>query len=75
MLDTGASLITLTEEIGNKLGISPYSNSAELPFNTAGGEDWMPLVALEMVAVGSAETRLVKRRSTAILKKLTDYWE
>ena len=75
MLDTGASLITLTEEIGNKLGISPYSNSAELPFNTAGGEDWMPLVALEMVAVCSAETWLVKRRSTAILKKLTDYWE
>lgn len=70
MLDTGASLITLTEEIGNKLGISPYSNSAELPFNTAGGEDWMPLVALEMVAVGSAETRLVEASINSHIKEI-----
>jgi clan AA aspartic protease (TIGR02281 family) len=70
MLDTGASLITLTEEIGNKLGISPYSGSAELPFNTAGGEDWMPLVALEMVAVGSAETRLVEASINSHIKEI-----
>ncbi len=68
MLDTGASLITLTEEIGNKLGISPYSGAAELPFNTAGGEDWMPLVALDMVAVGSAETRLVEASINSHIK-------
>jgi clan AA aspartic protease (TIGR02281 family) len=68
MLDTGASLITLTEEIGDKLGISPYSNSAELPFNTAGGEDWMPLVVLEMVAVGSAETQLVEASINSHIK-------
>ena len=70
MLDTGASLITLTEEIGNKLGVSPYSNSAELPFNTAGGENWMPLVALEMVAVGSAETRLVEASINSHIKEI-----
>ena len=70
MLDTGASLITLTEEIGNKLGISPYSNSAELPFNTAGGEDWMPLVALEMVEVGSAATRLVEASINSHIKEI-----
>ena len=60
MLDTGASFITLTEEIGRQLGSSPYSGSAELPFNTAGGEEWMPLVALETVKIGSAETKLVE---------------
>jgi clan AA aspartic protease (TIGR02281 family) len=70
MLDTGASLITLTEEIGSKLGISPYSGSAELPFNTAGGEDWMPLVALELVAVGSAETRLVEASINSHIKEI-----
>jgi clan AA aspartic protease (TIGR02281 family) len=70
MLDTGASLITLTEEIGNKLGISACSNSAELPFNTAGGEDWMPLVALEMVAVGSAETKLVEASINSHIKEI-----
>ena len=70
MLDTGASLITLTEEIGGKLGITPYSDSAELPFNTAGGEDWMPLVALELVAVGSAETRLVEASINSHIKEI-----
>jgi clan AA aspartic protease (TIGR02281 family) len=70
MLDTGASLITLTEDVGNKLGLSPYFNSAELPFNTAGGEDWMPLVALEIVAVGSAETRLVEASINSHIKEI-----
>jgi clan AA aspartic protease (TIGR02281 family) len=60
MLDTGASLITLTEEIGRKLGIIQYADSAQLPFNTAGGEEWMPLVALETVTIGSAKTKLVE---------------
>jgi clan AA aspartic protease (TIGR02281 family) len=70
MLDTGASLITLTKEIGNKLGIFPYSNSAELPFNTAGGKNWQPLVALEMVAVGSAETQLVEASINSHIKEI-----
>ncbi len=70
MLDTGASLITLTEEIGRKLGISAYSESAELPFNTAGGEEWMPLVALETVALGSAEIRLVEASINSHIKDI-----
>lgn len=60
MLDTGASLITLTEEIGQKLGLNTGSSSPELPFNTAGGEEWMPLVALQTVKVGGAVTELVE---------------
>ena len=70
MLDTGASLITLTEEIGQKLGISSSSVSAELPFNTAGGEDWMPLVALDSVSVGSAKTRLVEASINSHIKEI-----
>ena len=70
MLDTGASLITLTEEIGRQLGISPYSGSAELPFNTAGGEEWMPLVALETVKIGSAETKLVEASINSNIKDI-----
>ena len=68
MLDTGASLITLTEEIGRKLGVTSHSSSAELPFNTAGGEEWMPLVALETVALGSAKTRLVEASINSHIK-------
>lgn len=70
MLDTGASLITLTEEIASKLGITPYSGAAELPFKTAGGEDWMPLVALDVVAVGSAKTRLVEASINSHIKEI-----
>ena len=70
MLDTGASLITLTEEIGRKLGVSTLPGSAELPFNTAAGEDWMPLVGLEMVAVGSAKTRLIEASINSHIKEI-----
>lgn len=70
MLDTGASLITLNEEIGRKLGLLSHPGSAELPFNTAAGKDWMPLVGLEMVAVGSAETRLVEASINSHIKEV-----
>ena len=70
MIDTGASLITLTEEIGHKLGVSILSGSAELPFNTAVGEDWMPLIGLEMVAVGSAKTRLIEATINSHIKEI-----
>ena len=60
MLDTGASFITLSEEIGQKLGIINSGMSAEMPFNTAGGEEWMPLVALQTVSAGNAQSQLVE---------------
>jgi len=60
MLDTGASFITLSEEIGQKLGIFRSGASAEMPFNTAGGEEWMPLVALQTVSAGNAQSQLVE---------------
>ncbi|MFT4578014.1 MAG: clan AA aspartic protease (TIGR02281 family) [Nitrospinales bacterium] len=60
MLDTGASFITLSEEIGQKLGAFSSGASAEMPFNTAGGEEWMPLVALQTVSAGNAQSLLVE---------------
>lgn len=60
MLDTGASFITLSEEIGQKLGVFSSGMSAEMPFNTAGGEEWMPLVALQTVSAGNAQSQLVE---------------
>ena len=70
MLDTGASLITLTEEIGRELGIIQYADSPQLPFNTAGGEEWMPLVALDSVGVGSAQTKLVEASINSHVKDI-----
>ena len=60
MLDTGASFITLSEKIGQKLGVVNNGPSAEMPFNTAGGEEWMPLVALQTVSAGKAQSQLVE---------------
>ena len=60
MLDTGASFITLSEEIGQKLGVFSSGASAEMPFNTAGGEEWMPLIALQTVSAGNAQSQLVE---------------
>jgi clan AA aspartic protease (TIGR02281 family) len=69
MLDTGASFITLSEEIGQKLGVFNSGASAEMPFNTAGGEEWMPLVALQTVNAGSAQSQLVE---ASIAKHIKD---
>jgi len=69
MLDTGASFITLSEEIGQKLGVFSSGASAEMPFNTAGGEEWMPLVALKTVSAGEAQSQLVE---ASIAKHIKD---
>lgn len=69
MLDTGASFITLSEEIGQKLGVFSSGSSAEMPFNTAGGEEWMPLVALQTVSAGDAQSQLVE---ASIAKHIKD---
>ena len=60
MLDTGASFITLSEEVGQKLGIFNGPESPEIPFNTAGGKEWMPLLALQTVSAGDAKSQLVE---------------
>jgi clan AA aspartic protease (TIGR02281 family) len=60
MLDTGASFITLSQEIGQKLGVFSSGTFPEMPFNTAGGEEWMPLIALQTVSAGNAESKLVE---------------
>ena len=70
MLDTGASLITLTEDIGRQLGVSSYGDSPQLPFNTAGGEEWMPLVALDTVTIGTAQTKLVEASINSHIKDI-----
>jgi clan AA aspartic protease (TIGR02281 family) len=69
MLDTGASFITLSEEIGQKLGAFNNEASAEIPFNTAGGEEWMPLVVLQTVNAGSAQSQFVE---ASIAKHIKD---
>ena len=60
MVDTGASLVTISENIAKQLGYRKNSKSAQIPFTTAGGMVWMPMVALNTVQVGDANVDLVE---------------
>lgn len=60
MVDTGASLVTISKKIAKQLGHRKNSKSAQIPFTTAGGMVWMPMVALNKVQVGAAKVDLVE---------------
>ncbi|VAX26843.1 hypothetical protein MNBD_NITROSPINAE05-818 [hydrothermal vent metagenome] len=60
MVDTGASLVTISEKIAKQLGYRTNSRSAEIPFTTAGGMVWMPMVAFNSVQVGGAKVEMVE---------------
>lgn len=60
MVDTGASLVTISEKIAKKLGYRTSAQSAQIPFTTAGGTVWMPMIALNSVSVGDAQVDLVE---------------
>ncbi|QPJ64946.1 MAG: TIGR02281 family clan AA aspartic protease [Candidatus Nitrohelix vancouverensis] len=54
MLDTGASMITLSKRVADQLSLGLYS-APRISFSTAGGEVAMPLVALDRVQIGGAQ--------------------
>jgi len=60
MVDTGASLVTISGKIAKQLGYRTDSKSAQIPFSTAGGMVWMPMLALNTVSVLDAKVDLVE---------------
>jgi len=60
MVDTGASLVTISDKLAKRLGYRTNSKSAQIPFTTAGGMVWMPMLALDTVKVGQAQVDLVE---------------
>ena len=60
MVDTGASLVTISDKLAKQLGYRTNSKSAQIPFTTAGGMVWMPMLALDTVQVGEAQVSLVE---------------
>ncbi len=60
MVDTGASMVILSKEIGEKLGFSSDSSTPELPTMTAGGMVWTPMTVLKSMRVGEAEATFVE---------------
>ena len=60
MLDTGASLISLSPEVSRKLGIKKTSNLPVIQMQTANGITQNKLIALDKVKIGGAEVDLVE---------------
>ncbi|GJL78990.1 MAG: hypothetical protein NPINA01_19790 [Nitrospinaceae bacterium] len=60
MVDTGASLVTISGRLAKKLGYRFGSKAPQIPFTTAGGVVWMPMLALDNVKIGGAGVDLVE---------------
>ncbi|MFQ5450970.1 MAG: TIGR02281 family clan AA aspartic protease [Nitrospinaceae bacterium] len=60
MVDTGASLVILSDKLARKLGHRAGYGSPEIPFTTAGGMVWMPILALDTLRVGDAKGQMVE---------------
>jgi clan AA aspartic protease (TIGR02281 family) len=60
MFDTGASMVTLSHKIGKKLGWRKNYKTPEIPFSTAGGIVWNPLLTLDKVDMGGAKVKEVE---------------
>jgi len=55
MVDTGATMVVLSDRIGKRLGVHSNSNLPKIGMNTAGGKVEAPLFVLDSVKMGSAE--------------------
>ena len=67
VVDTGASLNAVSEEVAKKLGYVDYSKIPKYPFRTAGGIIWDPLVTLDGMNIGGA---FVENVEASILSKI-----
>ncbi len=55
MVDTGASMTTISDKFLRELGMAVGKDGPEMPFSTAGGTVWSPVVVLDSVKAGDAE--------------------
>lgn len=55
MVDTGASLVILSEKLGERLGVRNKKDFPSMSFSTAGGKIESPLFVLDSLKIGEAE--------------------
>jgi clan AA aspartic protease (TIGR02281 family) len=60
MVDTGASLLTISDKVAKRMGVRFGSDSPQIPFTTAGGVVWMPMLAVDNLQVGEANADWVE---------------
>ena len=55
MVDTGATMVILSDQLGERLRITDNKDLPTMSFNTAGGKVETPLFVLESLKIGNAE--------------------
>jgi clan AA aspartic protease (TIGR02281 family) len=55
LLDTGATILVLSEEIGESLGFNRLDNMPQIEAETAGGKIWTPLIFIETAEAEGAK--------------------
>ena len=55
IVDTGATMVVLSDELGRRLGVHPHSKLPKIGMSTAGGKVQAPLFVLDSLKLGSAE--------------------
>ena len=70
VVDTGATLIILSDRIGKLLGIHPNSNLPKLEMSTAGGKIKSPLFVLDSLKIGEAEVFNVEASTNPHMGKM-----
>lgn len=70
MVDTGASITLISRAVADKLRLEHDLNLPKLPFNTAGGIVWQPLVMLRSIKVGEAEVKNIEVSISSTFKGL-----
>ena len=55
IVDTGATMVVLSDRIGRRLGINAHSDLPKIGMSTAGGNISAPLFILDSVKIGDAE--------------------
>ena len=55
IVDTGATMVVLSDRIGRQLGVTPNSDLPTIGMSTAGGKVKAPLFILDSLKIGSAE--------------------
>ena len=60
LLDTGSSVVVISEELGRKLGYQDFDRMPQVEVETAGGRIWTPLINLELLRIADAEMENVE---------------
>ncbi len=70
LLDTGASVLVISDEIAKSLGFSRLDNMPQIQADTAGGKIWTPLIFLETVEAAGAKAFAVEAVIDSKLNKV-----